>query len=93
MGCCADFRARRYLWPRGPEPLPRPERELAFWLSGRRVAARGDRLFWFIPTAGGAYRQHHILGDDDDALWRSLPAWFQACHDPFAPKTDPKRVT
>ncbi len=84
---------QRYLWPNGREPLPRPEGALAFWLSGRRVAARGDRLFWFIPTAGGAYRQHHILGEDDAALWRSLPAWFQACHDPFAPKTDPKRVT
>jgi hypothetical protein len=84
---------QRYRWPEHPAPLPRPEHELAGWLSGRRIAARGERLFWFIPTAGGAYRQHRLLDTDDAALWRSLPAWFQACHDPFAPRPEPKRVT
>jgi len=65
-------------------PLPRPERELSAWLSGRRVGARDDVYFWFIPTAHGGYRQHHRLDERDAALWRSLPGWFQRCHDSFA---------
>jgi hypothetical protein len=72
-------------WHRAvPAPLPRSEREIAAWLSGRRVGARGDALFWFTPTAGSGYRQHHRLGGDDAVLWRSLPDWFRRCHDPFA---------
>jgi len=74
---------RRY-WPRDvPAPLPRPERELSAWLSGRRIGARDDVYFWFVPTARGGYRQHHRLDDRDAALWRSLPGWFQKCHDSF----------
>jgi hypothetical protein len=74
---------RRYWRADVPAPLPRPERELAAWLSGRLVGARGDVLFWFVPTGHGGYRQHHRLADDDVALWRSLPDWFRKCHDPF----------
>lgn len=80
---------RRFPRRRPPEPLPRPEPELTAWLSGRRVAARAETLFWFIPTARGGYRQHHLLGRDDAALWRSLPDWFRACHDLFASAARP----
>jgi len=74
---------RRYRRLELPGPLPRPERELTAWLSGRRVGARDDILFWFIPTANGGYRQHRRLDTGDAALWRSLPDWFRKCHDPF----------
>jgi len=78
--------ARRYYGRRidPPAPLPRPEREISTWLSGRRVGARDDVYFWFIPTAHGGYRQHRRLDDRDAALWCSLPGWFQRCHDSFA---------
>jgi len=75
---------RRYFRLELPAPLPRPERELTTWLSGRRVGPRDDVFFWFIPTAHGSYRQHHRLDRGDVALWRSLPEWFRKCHDPFA---------
>ncbi|HMF43830.1 MAG TPA: hypothetical protein VKQ32_24315 [Polyangia bacterium] len=65
-------------------PLPRPERELVAWLSGRRVGACGNCLFWFIPTVRGGYHRRRLLERADARLWRSLPAWFRACHDPFA---------
>lgn len=75
---------KRYWRPPVIEPLPRPEREVIAWLDGRRVGARGDVLFWFTPTVRGGFRQHHRLDDDDVALWRALPRWFRACHDPSA---------
>jgi hypothetical protein len=74
---------RRRFWRTPfPPPLPRPEREVLAWLSGRCVGGRGADLYWFVPTVWGAYRQHHRLADEDAAFWRSLPAWFRACHDP-----------
>jgi hypothetical protein len=73
--------ARHRLWR---EPLPLAEGELARWPGGRRVGARGDTLFWFTPTSTGAYRQHRRLGDQDAALWRSLPGWFRQQNDPLA---------
>ena len=85
---------RQRLWHRSlrmPEPLPRPEHEIAAWLGGRRVGAHGDVLFWFTPTPTGGYRQHHRLGDADAALWRSLPDWFRACHDSLAPRPHSER--
>jgi len=83
---------RRFLSQRQVrEPLPRPEHELGAWLGDRRVGAHGDVLFWFTPTPTGGYRQHHRLGDADAALWRSLPDWFRACHDPFAPRPNTAR--
>lgn len=84
-GLLRRVRSRPRAWPRPPEPLPRPEHELGAWLGGRRVGAHGDVLFWFTPTPTGGYRQHHRLADADAALWRSLPDWFRACHDPLAP--------
>jgi hypothetical protein len=83
---------RRLRWYRPMrEPLPRPEHELCAWLGGRRVGARGNVLFWFAPSATGGYRQHHRLDDADAALWRSLPDWFRACHDSFAPRPNTER--
>jgi len=76
-----------------PPPLPRPEREVCAWLDRRRVGLRADVLFWFVPTDHGRYRQHRRLGADDVALWRSLPDWFRACHDPSAPPPLPTRVS
>lgn len=86
--CGEDFAVDRHgllrRLPRRPrysfhhrEPLPRPEAELARWLDGRAVRARGDILFWFTRTPSGAARQHHRLNEDDAALWRSLPDWFR----------------
>jgi hypothetical protein len=40
-----------------------------------------------VPTAWSGYRQQHILETSDAALWRSLPDWFRACHDPFVAAT------
>lgn len=70
--------------------LPRPECELLRWLDRRRVGARGEALFWFVLTPKGGYRQHLALGEEDAALWRSLPRWFQEHHDPSAPPPDPR---
>jgi hypothetical protein len=84
---------RRFRVATCPPPLPRPEREVRAWLDDRRVGARGDVLFWFVPTGHGGYRQHRRLGPDDVALWRSLPDWFRACHDPSAPAPRPARVS
>jgi hypothetical protein len=80
-------RWRPYGSPWVRPPLPRSEHELAAWLAGRRVGARGDMLFWFVETSGGGYRQDHRLSEDDAALWRALPDWFRACHDPFVAAT------
>lgn len=86
---------RRRYWRRleMAAPLPRPERELAAWLNGRCVGARGDLLFWFIPTAHDHFRQHHLLDERDAALWRSLPAWYRRCHDRFATRTNPNAMS
>jgi hypothetical protein len=73
--------------------LPCPERELVAWLSGRRIGACGGTLFWFIPTARAGYRRHRLLDDADAALWRSLPDWFRACHDSFAPRPNTERTS
>jgi hypothetical protein len=81
------WRRYRYRWPQSPALFPRPEREIVAWLAGRRVGARGSTLFWFVPTAWSGYRQQHILDSSDAALWRSLPDWFRACHDPFVAPT------
>jgi hypothetical protein len=78
-------RPRKRLRHRWREPLPRPQVALERWLDGRRVAPRGEILFWFVLTPGGGYRQHHRLSDDDAQLWRSLPAWYRELHDPTAP--------
>lgn len=67
----------RYVYPRRPEPLPSPAPDLERWLDGRRVGARGELLFWFVPTAGNAFRQHHRLEEADVARWRALPEWFR----------------
>jgi hypothetical protein len=84
-------RRPRYAWPGARAPLPRDERALSAWLSGRRVGERGQTLFWFAPTATGGYRQHHRLGADDAALWQALPLWFRERHVPGAPPPDPHR--
>jgi len=70
-------------------PLPRSERVLIAWLSGRRIGACGETLFWFVPTVRGGYRRFHILDRHEATLWRSLPEWFRACHDPFASAARP----
>jgi hypothetical protein len=76
------LRARPTRWnPWLPQPpLPRPERELEAWLALRRVGERGRRLFWFVPTLHGGYRQERELDEDDSALWRSLPGRFRKHH-------------
>jgi hypothetical protein len=65
--------------------LPHARAALERWLDGRRVDARGEILFWFIPTPGNAYRQHHRLDEDEAALWRSLPEWSREENAPAAP--------
>jgi hypothetical protein len=77
------------------QPARRPERVLIAWLSGRRVGALGDSLFWFVPTPRGGYRHSRLLDRHETALWRSLPDWFRACHDPFvsAARLDAARVS
>lgn len=73
-----------------PKPLPRPQAELERWLAGRKIGARGDVLFWFVPTPAGAYRQERRLDATDAALWRSIPHWFRRYHDAFEipPRTE-----
>lgn len=39
-------------------PLPEPAEALEEWLAGRRVATRGSRLYWLVPTPSGSFRQH-----------------------------------
>jgi hypothetical protein len=67
------------------EPLPEPQRVLEAWLGGRRVGSRGERLYWFVETESGAFRQHHLLNDVDAARWYSLPKWFRVQFDAFSP--------
>ena len=73
-------------------PLPCPQSELERWLAGRRVGSRGETLFWFTLTPGGAYRQDHRLSAEDLALWNKLPTNFREQHDPFtSPQAAPAR--
>jgi hypothetical protein len=74
-----------------PAPLPEPEHALLRWLESRRVGAHGSTLFWFVPTPGGFFRQHHRLSDQDANRWRALPTWFQQRHSPSAPPMPPEK--
>jgi hypothetical protein len=66
----------RFRWDR-PEPLPEPESVLSAWLGARRVGDRGARLYWFVPTELGFFRQHRELTEAEAARWRALPEWFR----------------
>jgi hypothetical protein len=78
--------APRYKWER-PEPnWFAGEAETLAWLASRRVAERGSRLYWFVPTESGHYRQDRILEQEDAERWRSLPRWFQEKHDALQPR-------
>jgi hypothetical protein len=65
------WRGTRYV------PLPEPAVALEEWLAGRRVGAIGTRLYWFVPTPHGSFRQHRELGTEDAARFRSLPDWWK----------------
>jgi hypothetical protein len=58
--------------------LPEPEAVLRRWLAARRVMAYGERLFWLMPTPGGAYRQHLELSPKEAQRFRALPEYFRA---------------
>lgn len=74
---------RRRPWSSAAMPRPRPD--LDAWLGDRRVASRGDVLFWFIPTSAGFYRQHHRLLEEEAVRWRALPVWYRQQRHPDAP--------
>jgi hypothetical protein len=58
------------------------------WLASRRIAERGSRLYWFVPTASERYRQARALDREEAERWRSLPRWFQAEHDALLPRVE-----
>ena len=64
-------------------PLPEPKRQLEEWLSGRRIGERAPKLYWFVPTPAGRFRQHHALSEAEVARFRALPEWFQRELDVF----------
>jgi hypothetical protein len=79
-------RAPRSTWKRWkPRSLPR-EAEILAWLASRRVAERGRRLYWFLPTESERYRQDRVLDLEEAERWRSLPRWFQEQHDGLQPR-------
>jgi hypothetical protein len=59
------------------EPLPEQAHLLEAWLGGRRVGERGLRVYWFVPTESGFFRQHHAMSDAEATRWGALPAWFR----------------
>jgi hypothetical protein len=72
-------------------PLPEAREVLEAWLAGRRVGERAPHLYWFVPTPGGSFRQHHRLSDAEAARWRALPRWFKELNDAFkAPRAESK---
>lgn len=58
-------------------PLPEPAEALEEWLAGRRIATRGSRLYWLVPTPSGSFRQHLELDEEDAERWRTLPEWWK----------------
>ena len=73
-------------------PLPEPAETLEEWLGGRRIGAHGARLYWFVPTPSGAFRQHRELSEEDAERWHSLPDWWKERADPaHAPKPNETR--
>jgi hypothetical protein len=67
----SPWRGTRYI------PLPEPAATLEEWLGDRRIGAHGTRLYWFVPTPNGAFRQHRELGEKDAERWHSLPDWWK----------------
>jgi hypothetical protein len=53
------------------------------WLGGRRVGQRGERFYWFEPTAFGGFRQRHELATDEVARFLELPVHFRSQQDPL----------
>ncbi|HET9931699.1 MAG TPA: hypothetical protein VFQ35_13455, partial [Polyangiaceae bacterium] len=43
------------------------------WLEGRRIAQRGELLYWFVPTESGAFRQANRLNDAEAEQFREIP--------------------
>jgi hypothetical protein len=69
----------------GVKRLPERESVLLGWLGTRRVGERDAHLYWFVPTATGAFRQASPLDEEDAVRWRSLPTWFREQWDAFVP--------
>lgn len=67
---------------------PRPRREIYWprpewlaWLAGRKVAIRGEALFWLEPTQiEERFRQGRRLDDDERAYFLALPSAFHKEH-------------
>lgn len=64
-------------------PLPEPKRVLEEWLAGRRIGERAPKLYWFVRTPTGRFRQHHALKDCETARFRDLPEWYRRELDVF----------
>ena len=64
--------------------LPEPKSVLLRWLGTRRVGERGVRLYWFVLTPSGGFRQASPLDDAEAARFRALPGWFREEWDAFA---------
>jgi hypothetical protein len=64
-------------------PLPERRDVLDEWLAGRRVGERTNRLYWFVQTPTGAFRQQYGLRDAEVARWRALPQWYRDLNDAF----------
>jgi hypothetical protein len=81
----------RFRHPVLGSPLPERESVLVGWLGARRVGERDTHLFWFVPTAAGAFRQASALDGVDAARWRSLPDWFRERWDALAARVPARR--
>lgn len=74
---------RRYRNPQRFAPLPEPKRTLEEWLAGRRIGERTPKLYWFVPTPAGRFRQHHALSAADSRRFQALPEWYRQELDVF----------
>ncbi len=63
---------REHYWPRA---------EWLAWLAGRKVAIRGEALFWLEPTEiEQRFRQGRRLDDEERAYFLALPSAFHKEH-------------
>lgn len=78
----------------GRAPLPESTTQIELWLAGRRVAVRGELLFWLVPTKAGYYRQSQALSSTEVARWQALPDWYSALlRDQWAQATPAKEAS